>query len=95
MAGMKTLAKISATAVALSVACLGARGPWLIAVLAIGAAGMACLFVSCHRLGYFQTPAREQKEAQVIDLTERRREAGPAMVDERHVAEPGACLRAR
>jgi hypothetical protein len=95
MAGMKTLAKISATAVAFSVACLGARGPWLIAVLAVGAAGMACLFLSCHRLGYFQMPVREQQEAQVIDLTERRHETRPAIVEERQEALPGARLRAR
>ncbi|MHB8894528.1 MAG: hypothetical protein ACYC99_05020, partial [Candidatus Geothermincolia bacterium] len=93
---MKTLARISGITAALSICSLGSRGSAMWVALATGAVAMAVLFVSCGKLGYFGSPAREAHEADVVSLEERRMVSRHARCQERDVPAAGrAALRGR
>ena len=89
---MKTISKVSAVAVTLSVAALGSGGGWVWAALAVGLAGTLALFVSCARLGYFSRAERPPL-AEVVPIPARTSYEYP--LDSRPLADTREQARAR
>ena len=90
---MKTISKVSAVTVTLSVAALGSGGGWTWAALACGLAGTLALFVACGSLGYFGTGEHEGRLAEVVSIEGRARYECP--IDSGPLAETHAGVRAR
>jgi hypothetical protein len=90
---MKTISKVSAVVVTLSVAALGSGGGWAWAALACGLAATLALFVACGSLGYFGTVEREDPLAEVVSIESRARYG--CAIDPGPLAEKHAGARAR